>query len=198
MTVDEVMAELEKDAVFYKHGGGITLSGGEPLFQSSFAAALLTACRERGFHSAIETSLYAPPETVDAIVPLTDTIFADCKIMDDGRHRDAAGASNQLILENLRRLLKSSHAPKVVVRTPLVPDFTAAEENIAAIAAFISGLYPDIQYELLNYNPLAAGKYILTGRDYCFTKNPKPFTQDEMEKFRSIVKTKGIRRSIVS
>jgi pyruvate formate lyase activating enzyme len=192
MTADEVMAEVKKDAVFFAHGGGVTLSGGEPLAQSEFTLAILEASRRAGFHTAIETSLFAPAETVDAAADLCDTIIADCKFFDEKRHFDASGQSNALILENISRLLSGPHAPKTLIRTPLIPGFTADEENVAAISAFISGLYKDAAYELLNYNPLAAGKYPLTGRTYCFTENPKPFTMEEMFRFRSIAGKNGI------
>jgi pyruvate formate lyase activating enzyme len=123
---------------------------------------------------------------VDEAAALSDTIIADCKIFDDERHRAATGQSNTLILENLGRLLSGPHASRVLVRTPLIPGFTAAEENIGAISAFIGGCYGDAAYELLNYNPLAAGKYPLTGREFCFTDNPKPFSEEDMLRFKGI------------
>jgi pyruvate formate lyase activating enzyme len=190
--IEELIAELEKDRVFFKYGGGITLSGGEPLAQPEFALALLDACRGAGFHTAIETSLFARTEIVDAAAALSDTIIADCKIIDTELHCRAIGQPNTLILENLSRLLSGPNAAKVVVRTPLIPVFTATEENIGAISSFISGLYADVAYEMLNYNPLAAGKYSLTGREYCFTENPKPFNTEEMRCFKGIAKKNGI------
>ncbi|MDR2662493.1 MAG: glycyl-radical enzyme activating protein [Treponema sp.] len=194
MTAGEVLAELEKDAVFYRRGGGITLSGGEPLAQEDFAAAILGAAKKAGFHTAVESSLYAPGKTVERIAALSDRIFADCKIFNDGDHIAATGVSNRIILDNIAGLLRGPHAERVIIRTPLAPGFTASEENIAAITRFISGLYPPVRYELLNYNPLAAGKYQLTGRDYCFAENPDPYDAEAMETFRNIAKKNGIRR----
>jgi pyruvate formate lyase activating enzyme len=191
LKVEELIAELEKDRVFFNHGGGVTFSGGEPLAQPECTLALLDACRREGFHTAIETSLFAPAEIVDAAAALSDTIFSDCKIIDRELHRQATGQDNTLILENLRRLLTGPHAAKVIVRTPLIPTFIATDENIGAISAFISGLYPQAAYELLNYNPLAAGKYILTGRTYCFPENPKPFSPEEMLRFKDIARKNG-------
>jgi pyruvate formate lyase activating enzyme len=193
MTAGGVLAELEKDAVFYRRGGGITLSGGEPLAQEDFAAAILEAAKGAGFHTAVETSLYAPRKGVDRIAALSDRIFADCKIFDEAEHTAATGASNRIILDNIARLLTGPHAGRVIIRTPLVPGFTASEENIASIARFISGLYPQVRYELLNYNPLAAGKYPLTGREYCFAENPDPYGAEAMETFRAAAKKNGIR-----
>jgi pyruvate formate lyase activating enzyme len=190
--IEELITELEKDRVFFNHGGGVTLSGGEPLAQPEFTLVLLAACRRAGFHTAIETSLFAPAETVDKASVLSDTIIADCKIFDNERHRDATGQPNTLIMENLRRLLSGPHASKIIVRTPLIPGFTATEENIGAISAFISGLYGDTAYELLNYNPLAAGKYPLTGKKFCFAKNPKPFDTKALLRFKDIAGKNGI------
>jgi pyruvate formate lyase activating enzyme len=192
LDIEELIAELEKDRVFFNHGGGITLSGGEPLAQPEFAQALLTACRRRGFHTTIETSLFAPAEIVDKVSALSDTIIADCKIFDNECHRKATGQANTLILENLSRLLSGPDASKITVRTPLIPDFTATEENIGAISAFISGIYGNTAYELLNYNPLAAGKYPLAGKEFCFIKNPKPFSAKELFRFRDIAVKNGI------
>jgi pyruvate formate lyase activating enzyme len=192
LSVEELAAELEKDRVFFDRGGGVTLSGGEPLAQPEFALGLLAACRRAGFHTAIETSLFAPVETVEAAAALSDTIIADCKIFDNERHREATGRSNTLILENLGRLLSGPYAQRVLIRTPLIPGFTATEENIGTISAFISGLYGDAAYELLNYNPLAAGKYPLTGKEFCFVKKQEPFITEEVLRFKDIAKKNGI------
>jgi pyruvate formate lyase activating enzyme len=192
LSAGELTAELEKDRVFFNYGGGVTLSGGEPLAQPEFTLALLAACRRAGLHTTIETSLFAPAETVDDASALSDTIIADYKIFDNERHREATGQSNALITENLSRLLSGPHASKIVVRTPLIPGFTATEENIGAISAFISGIYGDVAYELLNYNPLAAGKYSLTDKQFCFTQNPKPFSTEELRRFKDIAEKKGI------
>jgi pyruvate formate lyase activating enzyme len=192
MTTDEVMAEVEKDAPFFAYGGGLTLSGGEPLAQPGFALDLLEKARNAGFRTAIETSLFAPPETVAAAAALCDTIIADCKIFDEKRHIEATGQSNRVILQNLRLILAEENAPKVLIRSPLIPVFTADEENIAAICAFLSGLNKNVNYELLNYNPLGAGKYPLAGMEYYFTENPKPFSPEEMRRFKDIALKNGV------
>ncbi|GHV80725.1 glycyl-radical enzyme activating protein [Spirochaetia bacterium] len=196
ITVENLIRELERDAVFYRNGGGVTLSGGEPLFQKDFSAAVLRGAKEKGFNTAIETSLFADSRAVDLIAPLADTIFTDCKILDDDKHRAATGQSNRIILDNLRRLLTGEYAARLIVRTPLVLEYTAAEENIAAISRYISGLYPPVRYELLNYNPLAAGKYPLVGRRYCFEENPPPYSRDAMKDFEAIAIRNGIKNLI--
>jgi pyruvate formate lyase activating enzyme len=195
LDVEEVMEEVEKDRVFFTHSGGCTLSGGEPLAQGGFALALLEQCRKAGIHTAIETSLYAPPEIVGEAAELCDQIFADCKVFDGPRHAGAAGRDNALILDNLERLLLGKHAGKVTVRTPLVPLWTAVPENIAAIAAFIAARntasHP-VFYELLNYNPLARSKYPHGDLEWTLPENTGPFDAEQMETFRQIAREKGV------
>ena len=96
-------------------------------------------------------------------------------------------------MENIRCLLTSEKRDKVVIRTPMIPGYTATEENIAAIAAFISAIYSGVHYELLNYNPLASAKYHLVGRKYCFRENPARFTKDKMQYFAEIARRQGVK-----
>jgi pyruvate formate lyase activating enzyme len=197
MTVEEVMAEVEKDRVFFSHGGGFTLSGGEPLAQGEFALALLEKGRETGIHTAIETSLFAPKEIVDAAAERAGHIFADCKIFDEQKHIEGTGQSNTIILENLRRLLSGKYARKVTVRTPLIPGWTGGCANIAAIANFMyketaAGSMENGGYELLNYNPLAAAKYPRGNRYWTLPEDLKPYSAEQMEAYRSIAAEKGV------
>ena len=196
-TVGELAHEAEKDAVFYRSGGGVTISGGEPLMQGEFAAGLLEALHGKGFHTAIETSLYTSPETVLRVLPHLDQIFADLKVFDAEQHRRCTGVTNERILHNIELLLRSPSRERVTIRTPLIPGFTTGEGNLAAIAKFLSELYPEVKYELLNYNPLAEAKYHLVDREYCFTENPKLYTKAQMLAFGDIVKAHGIRNLIL-
>ena len=105
---------------------------------------------------------------------------------------------NETIRENLRYLLTHpEYRNRVIVRTPMIPEYTACPENIAQIARFLTSLYPDTAYEILNYNPLAAGKYDLVGRTYCFTENPKLYTPDQMESFARIARENGVKNLIL-
>ena len=198
LTVDDVFAEILKDKVFFAHNGGCTLSGGEPLAQGDFALALLEKLQEAGIHTAIETSLYAQPELVDKAAEKSDQIFADCKIFDPKKHFEATGKSSEIILRNLERLLLGKHADndngahKVIVRIPLIPGFTAEKENITAIADFIQARNPAVPVELLNYNPLAASKYPygdFLGKEIELCK---PYSGEQMENFRAMVKKRGL------
>ena len=193
MSVDEVMEEVVKDNVFFAHGGGgCTLSGGEPLAQADFAFSLLKKMGEEGIHTIIETSLYVPPDIADKAAECCDGIFADCKFIDQQKHREATGQDNEMILANLDRLLAGKNAGKAIVRVPLVRGFTGRDENIAAIADFVYRRNPAVPIELLNYNPLAAAKYPCGNFEGLEIENCRPYSADEMEKFKAIVREKGV------
>lgn len=192
-TPEELLEEVWKDEVFFRRKGGVTLSGGEPLSQGEFAVEVLRLLNGRKIHTAVETCLNVPTETVKDALPCLDLVYADLKIADDAAHRRYTGASNTLIKKNLEYILTSGFRERVVVRTPLIPKYTATEENLSAIASFLSGIYPEVRYELLNYNPLAEAKYHLVGRDYCFKENPGRYTEEQMAAFGEIVKENGIK-----
>lgn len=194
ITVEELMDEIRRDKPFFVHGGGgVTLSGGDPLMQADFAAQVLRNCRAEGIHTAVETELHARPEDAFKVLEHADLIYADLKLFDPELHRRYTGAGNELILANLRRLLGGELRSRVIVRTPLIPGITATEENIAAIARFLVEQDPDVRLELLNYNPLAAAKYPLVDREYCFRENPKRYSEKEMEGFRGIARRNGVK-----
>lgn len=194
VTVDEVMEVIRKDAPFYAHGGGgATLSGGDPLMQADFARELLLRCREEGVHTAIETELHAPESVVQTVLPLAELIYADLKLMDGNLHRRYTGAGNGQILSNLEWLLTGTMAERLILRTPLIPGITASSENLRAIAQWLAARNPDVRWELLNYNPLAAAKYPLVGRTYCFADNPKRFSPEKMADFAELARSAGAR-----
>jgi pyruvate formate lyase activating enzyme len=170
MGVDEVLAEVLRDRPFYEtSGGGVTLSGGEPLVQPDFSRALLAACRAEGLHTALETAANCRWEDLQALLPVTNLVMMDIKHLDPGRHRAATGVSNRRILANARRLAESGKP--VVYRIPVVPTVNDTPEAIAAIAGFVRSLplQPDGRpqpLELLPFHRLAAGKYQSLGLDY--------------------------------
>lgn len=197
VTVDEAVEELLKDRAFFKYGGGVTLSGGEPLGQPEFATQVLKRLQAEGVHTAIETSLQAGPEALRMVLPYLDLIYADLKIFDDERHKKYVGASNRNILKNLELLLTSDKRSQTIIRTPLIPEYTADPANIAAISRFLSGIYEDVSYELLNYNPLAEAKYHLVDREFCFKENPGRYSAEQMEAFAGVARENGIKTIII-
>ncbi len=141
-----------------RQNGGITFSGGEPLWQAGFVLAL--ADRLEGMHLALQTSGYAAPATYRAVVERMDYIMQDVKLVDHDAHRRHTGVDNALILENIT-WLKQSGKP-YVLRVPLIPGITDTEDNLCAIAS----LAGDAPVELLRYNPLAGAKYEMLGGVY--------------------------------
>ena len=132
-TVEEVMAEVNKDAAFYKQsGGGLTLSGGEPLEQPEFVAALADAARAEGMHVAVETTGFADPARFRAFLPHVDLLLFDFKHCDRERHREGTGVPNDAILKNLRAAVESG--ADVIARIPVIPGFNGDVGTARAMA----------------------------------------------------------------
>jgi len=164
-TVDEVVEEVLRDRPFYEtSGGGVTLSGGEPLMQVAFSRAILERCRAEGLHTAVETAANVPWSRVALLLPVTDLVMLDIKLMDSARHRECTGVPNERILANARRL--GRQLCPLVVRTPIVPGVNDTPGDVSAIAEFVAGLPNLLYYELLPFHPMAAGKYESLGLDY--------------------------------
>jgi pyruvate formate lyase activating enzyme len=170
MTVEEVVLEVLKDRTFYEtSNGGVTLSGGEPLLQAEFSLALLRRCLEEGLHTAVETTGFARWETLAEFLPLTDLFLMDLKHMDEAKHRQATGVSNERILANARQLAQSGKP--VLFRVPVVPGVNDTPAEIAAIAQFVQELAAQaepgrIELELLPFHRMATDKYTSLGMDY--------------------------------
>ena len=145
--------------MFDAMGGGVTLSGGEPLLQADFCAELL---KELGgnIHTTVETSGYASERDFERIIHLCDFVIMDIKLMNDEAHRHYTGVSNAQILSNAKLLMRSG-VPHLF-RTPLIPSITDTEENLRAIAEFLG----DEPIELLPYNDLAPAKYAAVSRTF--------------------------------
>jgi len=158
MTVEEVLEAVRADRPFYdRSGGGVTVSGGEPLMQADFASAILAACKADGLHTAVETNLSGPWERVERLLGASDLVMMDIKTLDGQEHRQWTGADNAEILANARRLAGADAA--VIVRTPVVAPLNATAAHVRAIAAFIAGWPRLLYYELLPYHPLGSSKY---------------------------------------
>ena len=155
---EEVFSEIEKDVVFYQSsGGGVTLTGGEPLYQPGFAYEILDLCKRKQIHTAIETSLFAEKEVIKRISSVTDLVIADLKILDPVIHKLHTGESNEIIKENFAFLTGSGKS--IIVRIPLVKNITDTIENRIAIQNFVSSFGKKIPIEFIDFNPLAANNY---------------------------------------
>ena len=138
-TMDELMAEIEKERdIMQDSGGGVTLCGGEPLMHPEYALELLQELGRRGFHRTVDTTLYAQPDVVDRIACECELLLVDLKLMDSEKHRRYTGVGNELILDNIRRIAKASHT--FVIRIPLIEGINADEQNMEATAHFLSAL----------------------------------------------------------
>ncbi len=183
ITVGELMSVLERDEVLYDRSqGGVTFSGGEPLFQPDFLFFALQACKERRIHTAVDTSGYASPAVLTKIAPLVDLFLFDLKPMDEEEHRRYTGVSNRLIHENLRELVRLGRP--VRVRVPLIPGITDTEGNIAALMAFLGEIRQGIQgVELLPYHDVAE-KYQRLGKVYGMPLLSRP-SQESLAQLRA-------------
>jgi pyruvate formate lyase activating enzyme len=156
--VYDVIDEIEKDFLYYKmSGGGVTLTGGEPLYQPDFSAEILEACRKKNIHTAIETCLFCERDTISSISDYVDLFIIDMKIFDTAQHIRYTGKSNEIIKENFRYIAKSGKP--ILVRIPLINGITDTEENKNACVRFVHDVDSRIQIELISYNPLAENNY---------------------------------------
>ena len=164
MTVEEILATVVRDEVFYQvSSGGVTFSGGEPLSQPEFLRALLEVCRARGLHTAVDTSGFAWQEHLLSIAPLVDLFLFDLKLMDDARHRECTGVSNALILENLQALGRAHR--RIWLRVPVIPGCTDAEKDLEATARFASKIPSLEQVNLLPFHATGQLKSSRLGRE---------------------------------
>jgi pyruvate formate lyase activating enzyme len=191
MTVDEVMAEVEKDRAFYRRsGGGVTIGGGEPLAQYDFTAELLKAAQTAYLHTAIETSGHAPWSHLQAVLKHVDLLQFDLKHVNPVKHRELTGQSNELILDNLKKVLSVKSPLDVIVRIPVVPGCNDSAQNVRETAQLVAGLGFKLT-ELVPYHRLGVAKYGQYGMVYLLA-GCQPAPQDHLDRLRDIVKEAGL------
>ena len=167
MSVEDCMKEIRKDRGYYdRSGGGVTVSGGEPLIQSDFVAELFQACKDEGIHTCCESTFCADWKEVEKVLPYTDLIISDIKQMDSRIHKEYTGAGNERILENLKRLAGGDR--ELILRIPVIPNVNDDMANIEATADFIinelGGRVRTLQ--LLSFMRLGEEKYASLGMPY--------------------------------
>jgi pyruvate formate lyase activating enzyme len=188
-TVDEIFEEVAADSIFYREsGGGVTLSGGEPLAQPGFVAEILRRCKEAGFHTALDTSGYASWEIARQVLRNVDLVLYDFKHMDPQAHKRYTGVSNNLILENARKIHHELSIP-MLARIVLIPGFNDSLDNIEATAKFIAtDLSKTIPVHLLPYHRFGEGKWDMLGRGSearVFEAPNEKFLEDRRRVFES-------------
>lgn len=162
VTPEEILPELLEDRLFYTlSGGGVTLSGGEPLLHPAFCAELFGLLQREGIPCAMDTCGEVPWSAFEAVLPVTELFLYDLKQMNPERHRRCTGVSNERILENLRRL--SDTGKEIEIRMPLVPGFNDEEENLEAAGRFLAGLKPLRGVRILPYHSFGRSKYHAIG-----------------------------------
>ena len=194
-TLDELMDKIKQDEVFMKRGG-VTFSGGEPFMQGEFLIDVLKRCHDEGIHTAIETSFYTSLDLIQRALPYIDLLYVDLKIDDEQKHMKFTNVSSQMIKNHIQYVLESPYKDRVIVRTPLIPTMTATDENISSIASFLHNIYPDVKYELLNYNPLASAKYDLVDMEYGLEQHPM-YNAKQMQHFYDVVYQTGLKNLII-
>lgn len=165
-TVREMIAEVEKDRpYYYRSGGGMTLSGGECLCQPEFSRDLLRAAKERGINTAIESMACADYEKIRQLLPYLDLYLMDIKHTNPEKHKMFTGRSNELMMENARKVALSGQT-RLIIRVPVIPSFNDTVEEIQGIAAFADTLPGVEELHLLPYHRLGQDKYEGLGREY--------------------------------
>ena len=185
LTTEEVIKEIEKDLVFYEEsGGGVTFSGGEPLKQSEFLESLLNGCRKKKIHTAVDTSGYISWEILNKINSKVDLFLYDLKIMDNERHKKYTGVSNEIILENLKKL--SSIHNNIFIRFPVIPGINDDYQNIRETGEFLSSL-KIAQVNLLPYHYIGVDKYRRLGRTYKLATTQPP-SEEKLSEVSAILR----------
>ena len=185
VTVREMIELVEKDRpYYYRSGGGMTLSGGECLCQPEFAGALLRAAKERGISTAIESMACAKWETIETILPYLDTYLMDIKHTNPAKHKEFTGRSNELMLENAKKIA-DSHMTELSIRVPVIPGFNDTEIEIRDIAEYVRKLGNVRRMHLLPYHRLGQDKYDGLNRPYLMG-DVKPPTNEKMERLLKV------------
>ena len=186
VTVEEVMETVKRDMPYYSRSDGrLTLSGGESLLQPDFARGLLKAAKELGINTAMESMGFAKYETIASILPYLDVYLMDIKHMNPSKHADYTQKSNELMLENARKIAASGQT-ELIIRVPVIPGFNDTEEEILDIARFADSLPGVKQIHLLPYHSFGRGKYEGLGREYPMGEAVPP-SNEKMQQFKERV-----------
>ncbi len=194
VTVDDLVKELLKDRVFYQtSGGGVTFSGGEPLWQSGFIAQVARKLKAEGIHTILDTAGNVGWCRFEEVLPFIDLVLYDIKTCDNNLHRQLTGQDNDLILMNAK-LLTEKDVP-MRVRLVLIPGLNDSPEELRARMQMVAELKSVQQVDLLPYHRYGAGKYARLGLDYPLADLPE-YTDEQIEKIKSIVEPFGIKVTI--
>lgn len=191
----EIIDEVSKDAMYYwNSGGGVTVSGGEPMVQAIFVGEFLKHCKQLGFNTALDTSGYFNlTEEEEVVLAHSDLVLFDLKHMDSYRHKEITGVPNELILENAKKIAAKSIP--MIIRIPLIPDINDSEDQIRYTAAFATGLPSVTEVNLLPYHRFGESKYEMLDRMYELRKLESPHAQ-HLAQLKNIVNSFGLKCEI--
>ena len=203
VSLDELVEELIKDQIYFeKSGGGVTLSGGEPLMQPDFAAALLHRLKKRDVNTAIDTCGVCSTSSLDKLLLYTDIVLFDLKEAEPEKHYDFTGLHNQRIFDNLiyiRDYIVKRAPEKILwIRTPLIPEATATRDNITGLGAFITKNLAGVvqRWDLCAFNNLCRDKYRRLGIAWQYASTPL-MTKDAVRELEQCAKLSGVDPEIV-
>lgn len=195
--LNDLFHEIQKDKVYYTQSeGGITVSGGEPTIQSDFILKFLKMCKENGINTALDTCGYSSEQIYKTILPYVDLVLFDIKEIDIEKHQQYTGVPNDLILRNAVWIVNyiKKNNKQFWVRTPIIPNYTATEENIIGIGEFIVNKLSNIpeRWDLLSFNQLCIDKYSRLDMDWILKDEPL-MTQEEIESFIKVAEGTGVK-----
>ena len=194
MALKDVVDESCRDELFYTNsGGGVTLSGGEPLSQPEFSTRLLKACKDRAIHTALDTSGHATWQNMKRVLEYTDLVLFDLKHHSSQKHLEGTQAGNELILENLRKILDSEVA-RVWLRIPVIPGYNDSDPYLKGLAAVIREMRAE-KVSLLAYHQWGRSKYEALGREYPCDKVGVP-SKARLELTKRVMEAQGIEVTI--
>jgi pyruvate formate lyase activating enzyme len=186
---EQIIEDLQHYRHFYDAaGGGLTISGGEPLLQADFVAELFTACRRRNIHTALDTAGYCPPSNIKKVLPLTDTVLFSIKAANTAKHRQLCGFDNELILKNLRCF---SRRLPVIIRYVVIPGLTNTPSDLQQLAELVHSLHSPSPVELLPYHTCGQKKWEALHIKYTLDHIP-PATGDDIANVAECLRALGV------
>jgi pyruvate formate lyase activating enzyme len=187
--VENILKEVKKDGLFYKNsGGGVTLSGGEPMSQPEFTRTLLKRCKENGIHTVLDSSGYTKSENWDLVLEYVDMILFDLKQMEPKKHKEYTGVEKELILKSAKKV--ASLKVPMIIRIPLIPGYNDSQKNMEECARFAKEIGVD-RIELLAFHRLCISKYNKLDKEWRLDGVPSP-DKDLLEKARENFTAHGL------
>ena len=194
-SIDDLTKKLSQDIPFYEQsGGGVTISGGEPLSQPDFTLELLKELKKLGIHTTLDTTGFTGYGRIEAVLPFTDLFLFDLKHMRSDQHKAATGVPNEIILENVQKIADAGG--KLQVRIPVIPRFNDSEENIRETGMFCKFLGNAVtMIQLLPYHNMGVTKYQRLSNDKKILETQVP-SEQKMESLKGLLEDLGLKVTV--